>query len=91
MHAPTLLHYWLDPWLQCIHAKRLAARCDMVAGCMAGAGLSVTLGRCDDPEAQDHLIINMPQSFSGGDAAWAVSAPPPSQGAEAWRPGQIGD
>jgi hypothetical protein len=39
----------------------------------------------------DHLIINMPQPILRGDAAWAVSAPPPSPGAEAWRPGRIGD
>ena len=37
------------------------------------------------------LIINMPQPILRGDAAWAVSAPPPSPGAEAWRPGRIGD
>jgi uncharacterized membrane protein len=44
-----------------------------------------------DAHIREVLIINMPQPILRGDAAWAVSAPPPSPGAEAWRPGRIGD
>jgi len=42
MHPSILLHSWLGQWLSCIHSKRLVALFDMVAACVAGAGLSIT-------------------------------------------------
>ena len=42
MHASALLHSWLGQWLSCIHSTRLVALFDMVAACVAGAGLSIT-------------------------------------------------
>lgn len=44
MHAPTLLYYWLGRFLSGIHANRLRALFDVVAGCVGGTGLSVTPG-----------------------------------------------
>jgi Transposase DDE domain len=58
MHTPTLLHYWLDPLLSCIHATRLGTLFDVVAGCIAGTGLSITTvgRRLDGPTTLKHKI-----------------------------------